>query len=426
MRKLKVFIEINGAQTFVGTISGNSAQDACFAYAEEYIKAERPPISISLPVSDRPYGADKTRNFFEGLLPEGFAKRSVAEWIHVSEDDYLTILEVLGQECLGAIRVLGDTKTHGKYEELPVDDVRALAREGVSKSTELVTSAHLSLTGASGKVGLYYDRNNCKWYKPIGDAPSTHIVKQSHVRYADIVTNEQLVLTAAAKLGIIVPESFIVNTGAARDGEVLLATKRYDRLLQDGSDIKGERIRPMRLHQEDFAQALGIPSYDKYERGNSCYLPMLFDLVRNYTANPLEDELRLWDELIYDYLVGNTDNHIKNFSLLYAQDLHSIQLAPAYDIISTVIYDGSSMDMAIGIGGERNISNITREHFAKAADEAGLGKKLALSHLDTLCEHFQSALNDAVDELTKAGYIKANEIKEHILLKGGYHRLKSM
>ena len=425
MKMLKVFIEINGVEIFVGTIEGNSPQDSCFTYANEYIEAAYPPISISLPISDITFNAEKTKNFFEGLLPEGFARRSVAEWLHTAEEDYLTILETLGQECLGAIRILGDSSVSGSYEELSVDEVRALAREGVSKSTELVTSAHLSLTGASGKVGLYYDSCNGKWYKPIGDAPSTHIVKQSHVRYANIVTNEQLVLTAALKLGITVPESFIINAGAARDDEVMLATKRYDRQMPKLLTNAGELARPMRLHQEDFAQALGIASHDKYEKGHSHYLPMIFDLVRNYTANPIKDELRLWDKLVYDYLVGNTDNHIKNISLLYSADLRSIMLAPSYDIISTVIYMGSSMDMAIGIGGERNISNITREHFAKAAEEAGLGKKLALSRLDMLSENLPAALAEAAEELTKAGYINANDIREQILQKGGYHVLLS-
>ena len=56
-------------------------------------------------------------------------------------------------------------------------------------------------------------------------------MKKSHVRLSDIVTNEQLSLTAASKLGISIPESFIINTGAARDDEILFATKRYDRVI---------------------------------------------------------------------------------------------------------------------------------------------------------------------------------------------------
>ena len=212
MKKLNVYIEINGMQTHVGSITGNSSLDAQFSYSDEYIAANDPPISISLPVSSAPFRADITKNFFEGLLPEGFARKSVANWIHAAEEDYLAILQVLGAECIGAIRISDNTEDSGNYEPLSVEEVRALAREGVTKSTELVTAAHLSLTGASGKAGLYYDHTNHLWYKPIGNAPSTHIVKQSHVRLSDIVTNEQLSLATAPKLGISVPESFIINT----------------------------------------------------------------------------------------------------------------------------------------------------------------------------------------------------------------------
>ena len=60
--------------------------------------------------------------------------------------------------------------------------VKALAAEGAQKSVEIVTKSHLSLTGASGKVGLYYHEAGSRWYLPEGTAPSTHIVKQSHVR----------------------------------------------------------------------------------------------------------------------------------------------------------------------------------------------------------------------------------------------------
>ena len=45
---------------------------------------------------------------------------------------------------------------------------------------------------------------------------------------------------------------------------------------------------------------------------------------------------------MFNYLIGNTDNHIKNLSLLYSEDLKSIRLAPAYDIVSTVIYKSST------------------------------------------------------------------------------------
>lgn len=423
MRKLQIYIEIEGMQTYVGSISGKTPQDAQFVYSDQYIAAGHPAISISLPISTQPFSTKATKNFFEGLLPEGFARKSVANWLHASEDDYLTILSVLGSECLGALRISDDIQVNGDYTPLSIEDVKALAKEGVSKSTELITEAHLSLTGASGKVGLYYDSERNMWYQPKGNAPSTHIVKQSHVRLSDIVTNEQLSLTTASKLGIAIPESFIINTGAARDEDILFATKRYDRMISKNSASIRGLVRPFRLHQEDFAQALGIAADEKYENGEQQYLPRIFNLVRNFSENPILDQLKLWDILIYDYLIGNTDNHIKNLSLLYSENLRAIRLAPAYDIISTVIYPGSSREMAIGIAGERNIDLITREHFSNASSDAGLSKKIALKHFDALADSFEKALEEMSVQLVEAGYPKATDIKEQILKNSGYKNL---
>ena len=70
---------------------------------------------------------------------------------------------------------------------------------------------------------------------PFGTAPSTHIVKQSHVRLSGIVANEQLCLRTAKILGIDVPESFIISVGTGE--HILFATKRFDRLMQEDSRV---------------------------------------------------------------------------------------------------------------------------------------------------------------------------------------------
>ena len=82
MKTLGVYLEIDGEQVHVGDIKGNDYRDACFCYAESYlISGSGRPISISLPLTDEVYSAEKTRCFFEGLLPEGFSRRAVANWI---------------------------------------------------------------------------------------------------------------------------------------------------------------------------------------------------------------------------------------------------------------------------------------------------------------------------------------------------------
>lgn len=419
-RALEISIEINGEQIRVGRITGTSPQDASFEYLPEYIAAANRPISISLPLQEAPFTPDITRNFFEGLLPEGFARRSVSEWLHANEDDYLRILQALGRECLGAIQVSSPGETRGGYEPLSVEDVKALAREGMRRSTDLVVQAHLSLTGASGKAGLYYNQVDDQWFLPKGIAPSTHIVKQSHVRLGGIVTNEQISMTAAKALGLDVPESFIVNTGEGRDEDILFATRRYDRVFSEYSEMTDGLPRPLRLHQEDFAQALGISSREKYERPGQEYLKKIFEMLRSYSVDPINDQLKLWDTLVFDYLIGNTDNHIKNLSVVYSPDMRTIRLAPAYDIVSTCIYRESSRQMAIGIGGEFDIDRITRKQFEIAAEEAGLGRRMAMGRFERMADRFESTLKEIALALSEMGLQETNAICDKILRSGGY------
>lgn len=427
MRRLSVYIEINGTKKYVGEIVGKDSNDACFAYADTYMKnPDHRAISIGLPLEEKRFDALRTRIFFEGLLPEGFTRRCVAEWMHLDENDYVSILSALGRECLGAIKIVDDSdeKLIPEYRELSAEEVYALANEGATESAELVTKSHLSLTGASGKVGLYYNESEEKWYLPIGEAPSTHIVKQSHVRLKKIVANEQLCLLTAKYLGIEIPESFIVTTDGKDDEAVLFATKRYDRkFMKDVKVIDGLLV-PHRLHQEDFAQALGIPASNKYEKNNEGYMKMLFDVLRSHSVDPMTDSLKLWDICVFNYLIGNTDNHIKNLSLLYGEDLKSIRLAPAYDIISTMIYKSSTENMALSINGSCNINEITRESFEKAATQVGIGTKIAMKRFDAMVNGFTDAINRAKKELKEQGFDQVEQICELIMEKGGIKKIR--
>ena len=281
----------------------------------------------------------------------------------------MTILAALGRECLGAIQIIKDGMDVPKagYQKLTKEDVCRLAKEGASEAAELVTKAHLSLTGASGKAGLYYKIDTNEWYLPIEAAPSTHIVKQSHVRLDGIVTNEQLCLQTAKNLGIDVPDSFVIN----------------------------------------------VVNLVKMKR---CYLQHIdIYFVKKYSSNPMEDQLKLWDICVFNYLIGNTDNHIKNVSLLYASDMASIRLAPAYDIVCTMIYPSSTTEMAVSIGCEYDIHKIKREHFCRELKNIGIGEKLAMRHYDDMLSRIESALEESCETLMQQGFIQAKDMKKRIL-----------
>ena len=421
MEKLIVSLERDGILRPVGSIRGESPSDACFVYTGEY--RDRPdavPISLSLPLQEEAFTPTQTKNFFEGLLPEGFTRRTVAQWMHVAEEDYLSILHGLGRECLGALCITADgEESEASYERITAQQVRQLAAEGATKSAELVTKAHLSLTGASGKAGLYYDAEQGEWYLPRGSAPSTHIVKQSHVRLDAIVTNERLSLLTAARCGIPVSGSFIVNTGGGAEHEVLFATARYDRFFPAAPKRISGLPSPQRLHQEDFSQALGIPANMKYEKEPRGYLREMFALLRRASSDPITDQLRLWDLLVFNWLLGNTDAHVKNFSLLYSPDLRRVRLAPAYDLVSTAAYRQSTREMAFYIGGALLLDDVTEDAFRQAARDVGLGERMAMRRFDEMCRRFKPALHESAEELIAAGYDKAAELEGRILQSGG-------
>ncbi len=417
MRKYNVGLEIHGKQIKVGTIEGESSETAQFTYSGEFLSGgDAHPISVALPLQWEAFSSRETKNFFDGLLPEGFMRRAIAGNMHFDEGDYLSILHNLGKECLGALRIYTDEEESVfSYEPLSPKQVEELASEGATKSTELVIKTHLSLTGASGKVGLYYEDSADKWYLPVGLAPSTHIVKQSHIRLDGIVTNEQLSMLTASKCGVQIPQSFIINMGGGLDSEVLFATRRYDRTFEGATKNMDGLTIPLRIHQEDFAQAMGVASFDKYEKEGQDYARRMFEILRTYATNPLEDQLALWRRIVFNYVIGNTDSHIKNFSLLYNADMTGVRLAPAYDIIGTLIYESATRELSFNIGGIRNIDEVKRDSFVAMAGMVGLGEKPALRVYDEVLDRFESALKESAKELTDIGFESAGSICERIL-----------
>ena len=136
MQRLAVQIEVKGAFKQVGEIVGTSSDDARFTYTESYLKdPESRAISISMPLEQQSFSVESTRNFFEGLLPEGFTRRCVAEWLHRDEKDYLAILAGLGQECLGAIKIIDESRAvlPSEYKELTSEEVKKLATASIEE-----------------------------------------------------------------------------------------------------------------------------------------------------------------------------------------------------------------------------------------------------------------------------------------------------
>ena len=105
--------------------------------------------------------------------------------------------------------------------------------------------------------------------------------------------------------------------------------------------------------------------------------------------------------------------------------MRRIRLAPAYDIVSTVVYSESTRDMSLALGGEYSLDKITEKDFLIAAGDAGLGGKMALKRLNQMCRMFRPALEEAAEELYQAGYANVRKTAQAILERGGISRLSA-
>ena len=176
-----------------------------------------------------------------------------------------------------------------------------------------------------------------------------------------------------------------------------------------------ERLRaPLRLHQEDFAQALGVSSEKKYETTDSGYLRKMFELIRNYSSNPLEDQRKLLERIVFNYMIGNTDAHLKNFALIYNQSLRGVRLAPAYDMVSTRVYD-LSPEMSFYIDGEKDINKVSRQSFINVANEIGMGRKMVEAVFDNIANRIENSLKTAAVKLAENGFEDSIELSKDIL-----------
>lgn len=230
-------------------------------------------------------------------------------------------------------------------------------------------------------------------------------------------------MKTAAKLGLEVADSFIIDTGTKTDDNILFATKRFDRCFEESNMNTSALQIPNRLHQEDFSQALSVSSVDKYDP-NGNHLISMIDIIRTYCTNPIKDILRLFDYTFYNFLIGNTDAHIKNFSLLYDKSLKKICLSPAYDIVSNYCYGAENKDnlqFSFVVGNDRSLKDITLNSFKTVAKSVGINEGLVLSRFYELTKNFEDSLYASSSELINNGFKDAEEFV-YLILKNSYYK----
>ena len=223
-----------------------------------------------------------------------------------------------------------------------------------------------------------------------GGAPTTHILKtliSDRHAVTDSVHNELFCLMLAARCGLSVPHAEMRRTPR----QPYLLVKRYDRTSQDNA--------PVRLHQEDFCQALSVPPENKYEREGGPGISACLDSIQKHSVEPLPDRIEFLNIVIFNYLIGNADAHGKNFSLLY--DKGRPRLAPAYDLLSTAVYPELARKMAMKIGGKYEPDEVYLRHWHRLVPDTAGARNAVEKNLAEMAETTLDQATKLHDELKK-------------------------
>ena len=326
-------------------------------------------LSLSLPLRKEPYIDDTARPFFANLLPESEIRKVIARQLRISEENDFAILREIGGECAGAVSVLPEDsfpQENPGYRELDEEELHRIIAE-LPRRPFLVgeKGVRLSLAGAQNKLPIYMEGNRI--FIATGNAPSTHILKPLIQGLAETVENEAFCMMLASRMSLSVPK---VTIRPGRDR--LYIVERFDREREKDGKI-------LRLHQEDFCQALGVLPDQKYEGEGGPSLARCFGLLKEKSTSPAADQKALLSWVIFNFLIGNADAHAKNLAILYT--VRGPRLAPFYDLICTRVYPDLTDRMAMRIGGENRPDWIQSRHWERFSAEINIKPRLVLQTL---------------------------------------------
>lgn len=336
------------------------------------------PLSLSMPlVAGHAYAGDRVRNFFDNLLPDSEPiRRRVASRFGTPSTDAFDLLAAIGRDCVGAVQLLDDGESPGEVRTiqgtpLAEEDVERLLL-GVAAPGPFAPAGddgelRISLAGAQEKTALLWHEQ--RWLRPHGATPTTHILKLplglvGHRRadFSTSVENEWLCMNLLAAFGLPVAATAILRFGGCK----VLAVERFDRRLDPGGSWL------MRLPQEDFCQALGVPAHLKYESDGGPGLEAIGRVLRG-AVDPRRDLDTVLKAQLLFWMLAAPDGHAKNFSLrLLPQG--RFELTPLYDVMSIWPVEGGGASqvalhkakLAMALHGKSKhyaLRTVQRRHF---------------------------------------------------------------
>jgi serine/threonine-protein kinase HipA len=301
-----------------------------FLYDAQYLTTDLPAVGLSLPKQPDalrwPHGLHP---FFEHLAPEGWLRRRQAQAAHLDEQDDFGLLLAYGRDCIGAVSVVD-----------PAAAPPAGRSDGLDRETVAAIAGQRTISGVQRKLLVVEEDGRFLPAGPTGPAPFIAKLPERDPEY--LVENELLTLRACAAL-LGPTEVPTIRRGKVEGFEDLaLIVKRFDRT--DANE---------KLRLEDFAQILSKPRGRDYAGKYDAGYEQCADVIRRHSARAVLDLARFIKRLVVFAVLGNTDAHLKNFSLLETSS--GLRLSPCYDVVNTYLYarQGYSGTFALTIAGEK-------------------------------------------------------------------------
>lgn len=426
-----LWIYMNGEK--VARLSQLRGGDLELSYAQSWLESTNGrPLSLSLPLGSVPFTGNKVHSFFDNLLPDSDSiKKRIQARFQAPSHESFDLLSHVGRDCVGALQMLpeeSDTVDVKMVEAVALSDEEIAERLAHYKTMPLGMAEdedfRISIAGAQEKTAFLWWQE--KWHVPHGLTPTTHIFKlpigKHYFDLSDSVENEWLCHLILKEFGVPVAEASIATFGESK----ALVVKRFDRRwASDNSWI-------IRLPQEDFCQALGIPPALKYENKGG---PGILSIMRQLqgSANALDDRRLFIKVQFLFWLLAAIDGHGKNFSI-FLEAGGRFALTPIYDVISAhpLMYRGElpfqKAKMAMALRGKSphyTWDRIKPRHWLETAKMCGFPEKdmegifkEALESLDGVIEQVERQIPDSkVEEVAQPVFAGMREARE-MFVKG--------
>lgn len=363
-------IEIKLYDETIGYIRAEAHQKTSFAFTEAFLARDRQPV-LGQRFLDAPYKAVTSKKghlpaFFANLIPEsdGALARLIARQHGISESDEPALLSILGLDLPGAVEA---------RPAVGLLDESRTARESVADIAvdEGEQKVRFSLGGVQLKFSMALDGD--KLTLPVSGG--NWILKIPSRDLDGLSENEWTTMEWARSVDFDVPKCRLISrdqiNGISANilpkNATLFAIQRYDRV--------GES----KVHQEDFAQVIGLLPRHKYDHAT-------YDAMAKFSKSLLGSAgcIEFLKRLVFVIASGNADAHLKNWSLLY-KNPYDASWSPLYDQVAVVAWPEYARNLALKLGRNKAFSTIQTEHLYALGESAGLtNAQVSRTVLETL------------------------------------------